>query len=213
MNKKQNNKVQIISAITSAAKLYKMHLVGKRFLYVFEGRYIEVIYKSQNFRHLTGIATNLSAKQFYQNATNNKLKTNHISFDKQHPFRLCNRKIKHLAQIATLAGAESFMLEEITTNTQTYKFGTHLSKVIVYGSYARGDYRKESDVDVMILVDMSEEEIRKYENCVYDIAFEIEINTGIDISPIIKSESQYKYWVDVLPFYRNVRDEGVVVGE
>ena len=40
-------------------------------------------------------------------------------------------------------------------------FGVHLSKVIVYGSYARGDYQKNSDVDVMILVDLTEEEIKK----------------------------------------------------
>ena len=30
--------------------------------------------------------------------------------------------------------------------------GADLSKVIVYGSYARGDYRENSDVDVMIPV-------------------------------------------------------------
>ena len=27
-----------------------------------------------------------------------------------------------------------------------------LSKLIVYGSYARGDYREDSDIDVMILL-------------------------------------------------------------
>ncbi len=90
-------------------------------------------------------------------------------------------------------------------------FGSHLSKVIIYGSYARGDYQDNSDVDVMVLVDLPEIEIRKMENDVYDIAFEIEMNTGIDISPIIKSKVQYEYWVDVLPFYRNVQEEGVVV--
>lgn len=89
--------------------------------------------------------------------------------------------------------------------------GTRLSKVIVYGSYARGDYRENSDVDVMILVKMSEEEIKQMENDVYDLAFDIEMSTGIDISPIIKSEAQYEYWVDTLPFYRNVREEGVVI--
>lgn len=90
-------------------------------------------------------------------------------------------------------------------------FGVHLSKVIVYGSYARGDYQKNSDVDVMILVDLTEEEIKKRENVVYDIAFDIEMSTGIDISPVIKSEEQYEYWVDVLPYYRNVREEGVEI--
>ena len=89
--------------------------------------------------------------------------------------------------------------------------GNQLSKVIVYGSYARGDYNDRSDVDVMVLVKMPDEEIRAIKNDVYDIAFDIELSTGIEISPIIKNEAQYEYWVDTLPFYRNVREEGVVI--
>ncbi len=89
--------------------------------------------------------------------------------------------------------------------------GSRLSKVILYGSYARGDNHDHSDVDVMILVKMTDAEIKRIENDVYDMAFEIEIETGIDISPIIKNQEQYEYWVDTLPFYRNVRDEGVVI--
>lgn len=89
--------------------------------------------------------------------------------------------------------------------------GSSLSKVILYGSYARGDNHDSSDVDVMILVKMSDSEIKQIENDVYDIAFEIEIETGIDISTIIKNEAQYEYWVDTLPFYKNVRDEGVMI--
>ncbi|MCM1268107.1 MAG: nucleotidyltransferase domain-containing protein [Bacteroidales bacterium] len=92
-------------------------------------------------------------------------------------------------------------------------FGSHLLKVIVYGSYARGNYQDDSDVDVMVLVNLSETEIKKFENDVYDIAFEIEMGMGIDISPIIKSKAQYEYWVDVLPFYQNVLEEGVAVSE
>ena len=66
--------------------------------------------------------------------------------------------------------------------------GSKLTKVIVYGSYARGDYNSSSDVDVMILVKMSDNEIKKIENQVYDLAFDIEMDTGVDISPIIKNE-------------------------
>ena len=106
-------------------------------------------------------------------------------------------------------------------NSIVYKFlqdlkrilGEKLAKVIVYGSYARGDYRDNSDVDIMILVKMTDEEIRTVKNDIYDLAFEVEMNTGIEISPVIKNEEQYEYWVDTLPFYRNVRDEGVVVSE
>ena len=59
----------------------------------------------------------------------------------------------------------------------------------------------------------SDEEIRLVKNDIYDLAFEFEINTGIEFSPIIKNEDQYEYWIDTLPFYRNVRDEGVVIDE
>ena len=89
--------------------------------------------------------------------------------------------------------------------------GDKLTKIIVYGYYARGDYRENSDVDIMILTKLSEEEIRAVKNDIYDLAFEVEMSTGIELSPIIKNEEQYEYWVDTLPFYRNVRDEGVVV--
>ena len=54
-------------------------------------------------------------------------------------------------------------------------------------------------------------EIKKIENDVYDVAFEIEINTGINISPVIKNRAQFEYWVDTLPYYRNVRDEGITI--
>lgn len=85
------------------------------------------------------------------------------------------------------------------------------SKIIHYGSYARGDYNSSSDVDVMILVKMSDNEIKKIENQVYDLAFDIEMDTGVDISPIIKNEEQYEYWLDTLPFYKNIHEEGVIV--
>ena len=90
-------------------------------------------------------------------------------------------------------------------------FGRDLSRIIIYGSYARGDYRENSDVDVMILVKLPEDSIRKYTDKVSDCAFEYLMKYGVDISPVIKNEEHFNYWVDNLPYYRNVRDEGVVV--
>ena len=77
---KQRDREKIVQEIKTAASLYKKHLVGKRFLYVFEGRYIEVIYKAANFRHLTGVATNLSAKQFYNYAAKKLLQASDLFY-------------------------------------------------------------------------------------------------------------------------------------
>ena len=88
--------------------------------------------------------------------------------------------------------------------------GSKLSKIILYGSYARGDFRENSDVDVMILVNgMSEDEIREAEERLCDISFDIELEKGIHISAILKDEEQFISWENTLPFYYNVRQEGV----
>ena len=49
-------------------------------------------------------------------------------------------------------------------------YGSHVRQIILYGSYARGDYKEISDIDIMILVKMTEEEIRLVMNDIYDLA-------------------------------------------
>ncbi len=88
-------------------------------------------------------------------------------------------------------------------------FQNALDSVIVYGSYARGDYNELSDVDVMILVDLPDTEIKKRFDEVSDLAFSFLMKYGVDISPTVKNVEHFNYWVDNLPYYRNVRDEGV----
>ena len=87
--------------------------------------------------------------------------------------------------------------------------GNTLDSVIVYGSYARGDYSELSDIDVMILVTLTEEKIKKISDEISDMAFEYLMKFGVDISPVITNIDHFNYWVDNLPYYRNVRDEGV----
>ena len=88
----------------------------------------------------------------------------------------------------------------------------NLSKLIVYGSYARGDYRENSDIDVMILTPLSDEEIEHIENDIFDLAYDLELESGVIINPVLENETHYKYWLGALPFYDNVEKEGVVIG-
>ena len=50
--------------------------------------------------------------------------------------------------------------------------GNSLDSVIVYGSYARGDYSELSDIDVMLLVSLGEEEIKEISDQISDLAFD-----------------------------------------
>jgi predicted nucleotidyltransferase len=99
-------------------------------------------------------------------------------------------------------------LEEFILKVRN-RFGQNLKRIIVYGSYARGDYNDSSDIDLMILVALPEDEIRKTENAIYDEAFELELKYGKVLSPLIKNEDFFEYWSDTLPFYRNVKTEGM----
>ena len=89
--------------------------------------------------------------------------------------------------------------------------GNRLTKIILYGSYARGDYNKSSDIDIMILTDLNDAEIEQYRNTISDIAFDMELETGFIISPLIKNIEKYNDRIDVIPFYMNVNKEGVIL--
>lgn len=89
--------------------------------------------------------------------------------------------------------------------------GNRVKKIILYGSYARGDYNKNSDIDLMILTDLNEKEIEEYRDKLSDAAFEIELKNNVIISPVIKNIEKYNAKVNIIPFYTNVQKEGVVL--
>ena len=65
-------------------------------------------------------------------------------------------------------------------------YGKHLKKVILYGSYARGDYRDDSDIDIMILVDMSDIELKSYGEKLSYMTYDFNLDHDIDIKPLPK---------------------------
>ncbi len=93
--------------------------------------------------------------------------------------------------------------------------GNRVKKIILYGSYARGDFNKSSDVDIMILTDLTDEEIVKYRSIICGLAYDIEYDNNFDItlSPLVKNIDKFNYWLEALPFYMNVQKEGVVLSE
>ena len=104
------------------------------------------------------------------------------------------------------------IIEEFTEKT-TKLIGKHLKRTILYGSYARGDFNKNSDIDIMILTDFTDKEIVEYSEKIWDFAYDIELENDVIISPLIKNIDKFNYWLEVLPFYMNVQKEGVVLYE
>ncbi len=93
--------------------------------------------------------------------------------------------------------------------------GNRVKKIILYGSYARGDYNESSDIDIMILTDLTDDEMYDYFVKVSDMAYDIEDANNFDImiSPLVKNIDKFNYWLDALPFYMNIQREGVVLSD
>lgn len=88
-------------------------------------------------------------------------------------------------------------------------FGTHLKNIILYGSYARGDYTQDSDVDLMVLVNLSDPEIEQYSDQVAQLGFDYNVEYGLWFMPEIKNVDHFNIWSGNYPFYANVKREGV----
>ena len=97
----------------------------------------------------------------------------------------------------------------LTELQQIYK--SHLKSVILYGSYARGDFRSDSDVDIMILLDISDVDLKAYSQQLSYMTYDFNLDNDLDIKPIVKSEDHFRKWVVNYPFYANINIEGVVL--
>ena len=92
-------------------------------------------------------------------------------------------------------------------------YGKHLKTVILYGYYARGDYREDSDIDIMILLDLSDMDIKQYRHELSGETFDFNMDHDLDIKPIAKSQQHFQNWVEAYPFYENVEKEVVKLFE
>ena len=113
-------------------------------------------------------------------------------------------------QAILLGGLTRLIIDELCQTMQTI-FGTRCKKVVLYGSYVRGEQEPYSDMDFMVIVDMSEDELRTYDDMVFEKSYEITLKYGVLLSVMTTSEHHFLHWVDVLPFYDNIRKEGLEV--
>lgn len=81
---------------------------------------------------------------------------------------------------------------------------------ILYGSQARGDARPDSDIDLLILIDKEKVTTKDRQSITYPL-YDIEIETGVIISPKVFSKQQWEKVFSITPFYHNVMKEGIVL--
>jgi predicted nucleotidyltransferase len=84
------------------------------------------------------------------------------------------------------------------------------AEVILYGSRARGDNKRDSDWDVMILlkqsnVDKKEEQIFRHH------LLDLELEIGVPISVFVYSKSDWEGKYSITPLFRSIKKEGILI--
>ena len=105
-------------------------------------------------------------------------------------------------------------LESLLKNLKNVLFkiyGDNLKSIILYGSYARGDNDNESDMDIMILVDLDSKEQKAYRNLLVKEITDLSIDCGIVISVIDINYKDFHIRTSYVPFYMNVLREGIEI--
>lgn len=89
--------------------------------------------------------------------------------------------------------------------------GDKLDAVILYGSYARGDYDDESDIDIMVKIKGTRDDLRKYRYDLVDFGSDLSLEHNITVSILLYDTETFDRYRNAMPFLRNVQKDGVNV--
>lgn len=86
-----------------------------------------------------------------------------------------------------------------------------LYRVYLYGSYARGDYDEESDIDIMIIVDCEKEQIDNYRKRMCHYASLMGLEFDKEVSILMRDKNTFYKNKDISHFFKTIINEGIVL--
>ena len=91
-------------------------------------------------------------------------------------------------------------------------FDKKINDAYLYGSYARGDFHEDSDIDILLTVDANISELPAYRKALAHICSDLSLKHDVMISATVKPLAEFQKHSQVLPYYRNVLREGIRYG-
>ncbi|MCK9467636.1 MAG: nucleotidyltransferase domain-containing protein [Candidatus Absconditabacterales bacterium] len=90
-------------------------------------------------------------------------------------------------------------------------FEKKLLKIYLYGSYVRGDFDNDSDIDIFCLVNMNNQSLTDFENKITDIMVDLSLKYNVVVSINLYSIDNFNRFYKISPYLKNVNDEGLLL--
>ncbi|KZX14948.1 nucleotidyltransferase domain-containing protein [Methanobrevibacter filiformis] len=85
-----------------------------------------------------------------------------------------------------------------------------IEKIILYGSVARNEDKKDSDIDILIVTSNIDDDLKIRDN-IYSKTFDTLLETGENLSVHFVHKEHYNTHLN-FPFYINIEKEGILIG-
>ena len=134
-----------------------------------------------------------------------------IKNDEPYPIdeRITKGKYVHQRKILKLKRKKDLMKSLTNMSDDLYRlYGKNMTCIMIYGSYARGTEKEDSDVDIAIFINKTDTaNTSKMISCVA----KYELETGVVLSAIEIENNKYKKWKEIMPFYKNIQKDGITL--
>lgn len=92
-----------------------------------------------------------------------------------------------------------------------YILGDDYKKAVVYGSYARGEYQEESDIDIAIFTPRKAQDFYLLINEISEITFEYNVKYDVMLSPVFQNINDFYRMLKAVPYFQSIEREGIAV--
>ena len=90
-------------------------------------------------------------------------------------------------------------------------YGNNIQKIYLYGSYARGDFNEDSDIDFAAVVNGEREDLQEKRKYVLAETVRMDLEFDVLTSPKVIPAADFEKYGEELPYYRNIKKEGKIL--
>ena len=103
-------------------------------------------------------------------------------------------------------------IQELMAGQYKSVYGNNIDRILLYGSYARGDNQEGSDIDIAAIVHGSRRDLQNKLKPIWSYSAQLGLENDVVISPVVIPYDEFVQYKDKLPYYININKEGLRIG-